>query len=131
MEVKCINREITPKIIDIYINNFLWKSVYSPYFSKLLISLVSEEGFKEKFIENERKKLVEVSLILLARRSYLKIEWEKKMMERMFEGKMIEEVYEKELKKFFFDEKQEVERRIEIYATRGKGRDWIEKKLEI
>ena len=128
MEVKCVKREIKPKVIDIYINNYLWKSVYGPYFSRLLVALIKEEGFKEKFVDKERKKLIEVSFSLLARRSYLIAEWKKKMIVKLFDKSLVDRVFEEDLSSYF-DEEEEVKRRVEIYAARGKGRAWIEMKM--
>lgn len=129
MEVKFEKKGLRPSKLNIYIDNFLWKVVKASYFERKLAKLAKEEGFKEKFLKLERKKCLEIAVYLLSKRGYLKKEWEKKMHDRFFPKELVEDIYQTYLTPYF-DENEEVRRRMESYLAAGKGERWIKQKMK-
>lgn len=129
MEVKFTKTGLNNCKTNIYIDDLLWKTVKTSYYEKRLPTLIKSKNFKEKFAELERKKCINVSVYLLSKRSYLKKEWAAKMQEKLFPLSLIEAVYN-DLLSPYFDEKEEVKRRIESYLSRGKGKIWIKQKIK-
>ena len=128
MEVKYEINSINSLFLDVYVDEVLWKVVKSSYFIKKMPSLIKSINFKEEFLKLERKKALNVSLYLLSKRGYLKKEWEKKMQEKMFPSIILEEVYIDHLSSYF-NEEEEVKRRLMDYYSRGKSLWWAKMKL--
>jgi SOS response regulatory protein OraA/RecX len=128
MEVKTEETGINNSQLKIYIDNELWKTVRSLYFLKKMPVLVKSPDFKKKFEKLEKKKIINISLMLLSKRSYLKREWFSKMKLKLFTPKLLEEVFDDHLSPYF-SEDEEVKRRIESYVRQGKGKRWIQQKM--
>ena len=128
MEVKTVETGINNSQLKIYIDNELWKTVRSLYFLKKMPTLVKSPDFKEKFEKLEKKKIINISLMLLSKRSYLKREWFAKMKLKLFTPKLLEEVFDDHLS-CYFGEDEEVKRRVESYVRQGKGKRWIQQKM--
>jgi SOS response regulatory protein OraA/RecX len=129
MEVKFERTGLGQCKINIYIDDFLWRTVKTSYYEKRLPELIKSGNFKEKFAELERKKCINVSVYLLSKRSYLKKEWISKMLDKLFPAFLLEAVYEEHLSPYF-DEEEEVRRKIVSYLGRGKGKSWIKQKIK-
>jgi SOS response regulatory protein OraA/RecX len=129
MEVKFERTGLGHCKINIYIDDFLWRTVKTSYYEKRLPELIKSGNFKEKFAELERKKCINVSVYLLSKRSYLKKEWISKMLDKLFPAFLLEAVYEEHLSPYF-DEEEEVRRKIVSYLGRGKGKSWIKQKIK-
>ncbi|MCH9620976.1 MAG: hypothetical protein S4CHLAM20_03880 [Chlamydiia bacterium] len=128
MEVKTEKTGINNSILKIYVDDNLWKTVKSIYFEKKINSLSKAPDFKKKFIALEKKKILNISLNLLSKRNYLKREWFTKMRDKLFTQSLLEEVFETSLARYF-NEEEEVKRRIASYLIRGKGKIWIQQKM--
>ena len=128
MEVKTEKIGIKNSQLKIYIDNQHWKTVRALYFERKIPKIIKSTDFKKKFNELERKKILHISLMLLSKRSYLKQEWFSKMKLKLFSPSLLEEVFEQHLK-CYFDEDEEVMRRIEGYLRQGKGKRWILQKM--
>ncbi|MCH9811814.1 hypothetical protein K0U07_03510 [bacterium] len=128
MEVKFEKKGISNSTIDVYVDDSFWKRVKASYFERKLPRLAKEDDFKEKFLKLERKKCLDIAVYLLSKRSYLKKEWEEKMQDKHFPKHLVEEVYSTYLTPYF-DEKEEVMRRISGYLNAGKGVRWIKQKM--
>lgn len=128
MEVKIEKTGLNNSELIIYIDNNPWKRVKTLYYERKIKKILNDPNFKEKFIKLEVKKCLDISLWLLSKRSYLKKEWEQKMRDKLFPKKVAEEVFQKSLHPYF-NEEEEIIRRITSYLNRGKGKTWIRQKL--
>lgn len=128
MEVKYSKSGINYSNLEIYIDNILWKVVKSSYFEKKMLLFINSGNFKNEFITFEKQKALEISLILLEKRSYFKKEWLKKMQSKLFDKCLLEEIYQEFLYPYF-NEQEEIKRRLEIYYAKGKGIKWVKNKL--
>lgn len=128
MEVKYEKKGINLSEIAIYINNLPWRVVKTSYFEKKLPRLIKSGDFKKEFKSLEKKKIINVSVYLLSKRSYLKKEWFSKMKDKLFDQALLETVFQEHLSPYF-NEGEELERRVNSYLARGKGKRYISQKL--
>ncbi len=129
MEVKYEKIDTNGSKLNIYIDGELWRCVKTSYFEKKMGSLSKSKNFKKEFETLEKKKILSVSLYLLSRRNYLKNEWLTKMKNKLFSYHLLDEMFKEHLTPYF-DEEKEVKRRIEEYLSAGKGKRWIQMKMQ-
>ena len=117
-----------PAVLEIYLQDILWKSVSKVLFSNMLrgISLnLSEMEFKRVFFEKEEKLALHYSLQLLSKRSLFISELKGKLQSKGFSSKAIDAAISYCQKIGALSEDRKLKYLVEKAVEKGKGEMFI------
>ena len=117
-----------PAVIEIYLNDSLWKSVSKSLFANMLRGIssgLSEGEFKRVFFEKEEKLALHYSLQLLSKRSLFISELKLKLQTKGFSFKAIEAAISYCNKIGALSEDRKLKYLIEKAVEKGKGEMFI------
>ncbi|MCX6990610.1 MAG: regulatory protein RecX [Chlamydiae bacterium] len=117
-----------PSVLEIHLQDILWRSVSKSLFSSMLrgISLeISEGEFKRIFSENEQKIALNYTLQLLSKRSLFISELKLKLQSKGFSSKAIDAAISYSQKIGALSEDRKLKYLVEKAAEKGKGEMFI------